>query len=203
MKKSINVNTLIENRFCPEKSVHYGKQNRFNIAKQQAEKPVVSIDKIISLTNDFIKAYGITTYTGNNIVQTAEINLDDFNKNIKTTFDGLTSNADIVWMKFTKDGYVGVIACSNDINFDIPPNSEAYDEQKVINGKISWKYATSGILVHSVDKTWDTDFVLVFPLIGLKEGKEGTKQRHDIENGIGNYLISQDIPIIDYFSHRL
>ena len=34
---------------------------------------------------------------------------------------------DIVLLKFTKDGYLGVVAASDDINFSIPHNKSEYD----------------------------------------------------------------------------
>ena len=66
-----------------------------------------------------------------------------------------------------------------------------------------WKYTTSGILVHYVGLEWDEEVILIFPLIGLREGTGRTKQRHELETGIGNYLITKDVPIIDYYSHRI
>ena len=79
-----------------------------------------------------------------------------------------------------------------------------YLKKKIRSGKKKgWKYNTSGILVHSVNLKWDDSFFVIFPLIGLEKGKEGEKQRHDMEIGIGNYLILNDVPIIDYYSHRI
>lgn len=205
MNENIDVNGLINYRFCPEKSVHMGKRKRFQKALEQLTIPIIDTDSIIKWTNEFIVEYGLAIHSGDNIVKTENISLDDFNKKTKETYKGITSNADLVWMKLTNDKRLGVVACSNDINFDIPPNSDVYDKpQKIVAGKIkSWRYNTSGILVHSVGLKWDESYVLVFPLLGLMSGKEGTKQRHDIERGIGNYLISKNVPIIDYYSHRL
>ena len=47
---------------------------------------------------------------------------------------------------------------------------------------------------------WDEGTVLVFPLINLKKLKD--LDRSDIESGIGNYLIDNDVPILDYYSHN-
>ena len=110
----------------------------------------------------------------------------------------------ILWL--FRDGEVeDITICSNDINFDIPSTKDEYDKIVFTRSgkKKGWKYNTSGILVHSVNLKWDDSFFVVFPLIGLKKGKEGNKQRHDIETGIGNYLILNDVPIIDYYSHRI
>ncbi len=200
----INIEELIRNKKRPENTVHYGKTKRFEMAKQQLAAKTIDIECIIKLVNSFIEAYGLKVYVGNNIVKTNNINLTKFNKNTKQTYNGITSEKDIIWIKFA-DNRVGVVACSNDINFDIPSTKDEYDEIIFTRSgkKKGWKYNTSGILVHSVNLKWDDSFFDVFPLIGLEKGKEGKKQRHDIETGIGNYLILNHIPIIDYYSHRI
>ncbi|MCI8271350.1 MAG: hypothetical protein HFG16_03445 [Erysipelotrichaceae bacterium] len=85
----------------------------------------------------------------------------------------------IVWIKFTVNGRVGVVAQSFDINF-------AYD-------------TTSGKLVHDWDGGWDTSFVLIFP---LTEDILQSYSREEMETAIGNYLIEKKVPIIDYYSHN-
>lgn len=197
---------MCEYRKCPERTVHYGRKARLEKAQAQLNLPIVTCNEIIKLTNDFIKAYGLEVYSESNIIE-AEPNseltedfLKNFNKNIIKKYKNLNSKKDIIWMKFTKCKRLGVVACSNDINFDIPQNKEEYDER---NGR-KWKYNSSGIIVDSLGLKWDKSFVLVFPLIGLKEGSEGTKQRHALETGIGNYLSKEkNVPIIDYYSHRI
>ncbi|MEE1249860.1 MAG: hypothetical protein UHU19_11640, partial [Lachnospiraceae bacterium] len=63
-----------------------------------------------------------------------------------------------------------------------------------------WKYTTSAILIHSIGEEWDESFVLVFPLEGI--GKNCKYNRHQIEIAIGNYLLKNNVPIIDYYSHN-
>lgn len=46
-------------------------------------------------------------------------------------------------------------------------------------------------------KSWDTSFLLVFPLSNIPEGYK----RGDIEMAVGNYLSTKGVPIIDYYSH--
>lgn len=202
---------MCSDRKCPERTVHFGKTERLKMAEEQLSLSIVEINEIIKLTNDFIKTYGLEVYSGNNIIK-AEQNpeltedfLKNFNKKVTKKYKGLKSKKDIIWMKFTKCKRLGVVACSNDINFDIPKSKEEYHEpKKIVDGKIKqWKYNTSGIIVDSQGLEWDKSFVLVFPLIGLKEGREGTKQRHELETGIGNYLIENKVPIVDYYSHRI
>lgn len=93
------------------------------------------------------------------------------------------------------DGYLGVVATSNDVNFGYPPSEESYNEKTTKN---NWRYNTSGIIIHSLDKVWDTSFVLIFPLKNIPKGFD----RGSIECGIGNYLIHNGVPILDFYSHN-
>lgn len=96
----INIEELIRNKKRPENTVHYGKTKRFEMAKQQLAAKTIDIECIIKLVNSFIEAYGLKVYVGNNIVKTNNINLTKFNKNIKQTYNGITSEKDIIWIKF-------------------------------------------------------------------------------------------------------
>ena len=90
----------------------------------------------------------------------------------------LNSEGHIVWMKFIKSGHLGVVAAGKDVNF-------GYEK-------------SSGKLIASINKEWDKSFVLLFPLQNITDD-----DRHKIERGIGNYLISKEVPIIDYYSHNM
>lgn len=171
---------------------------RFLKAKEQAAKPTVAVEVIAQHVNDFLQKMGMKPienpiYSLNDIKIEANIPKIDY-KNIQKQFN-LNSKSDIVWIKFTQDGYVGVVAVSNDINFDYPASSDAYNE-KTTSGK--WLHFTSGILIHKLNKKWDTSFVLLFPLANIPK----PYTRGDIETAIGNYLIAQNIPIIDFYSHN-
>jgi hypothetical protein len=131
----------------------------------------------------------------------AKLQGKSFYKDMKKNY-GLASIADIVWMKFTKEGHLGVVAVSNDINFQMPKSKGDYHKKN--NNK--WEFNTSGIIIHYLyekanyddKKKWDESFVLVFPLQNIPP----CLNRRDIECGIGNYLIANEVPILDYFSHR-
>ena len=99
---------------------------------------------------------------------------------IKEQFD-LRYASDIIWLKFTEDGCLGVVADSFDINFN-------YDN-------------SSGKLIRVNDNTikWNESCVVVFPI--TKDLLE-IKSRKELETGIGNYLIDKGVPIIDFYSHN-
>ena len=86
---------------------------------------------------------------------------------------------DLVWLKFTEDGYVGVVADSSDIN-------HSYTN-------------TAGRLLREVNRTWDTSNLFIFPITSAMTKHKTRKQ---IENGIGKYLIYKGVPIIDFYSHN-
>lgn len=89
----------------------------------------------------------------------------------------------IVWMKFKLNGCISVIGAGGDIYFT--PKTKERTSAGKINTYLNQK--------------WDEESVLVFPLIGLEKSDY---DRSDIESGIGNYLIANEIPILDFYSHN-
>ena len=170
-------------------SVHYS-SFRLIKAEKESKKTPVEIRKIIKYTNEFLNILKMKPISNPVIDLTKkEINYKQIKEN-----SFIEDEKDIVWMKFTKDKYLGVVATSNDVNFNIPTSMEQYNIKK--NNK--WVYNTSGIIIHHLHKEWDENFVLVFPLINIPKGLN----RGDIERGIGNYLIYKNIPILDFYSHN-
>lgn len=172
-------------------SVHYNDTTRFDEADNQSKKEQISVDQIIKYTNDYLEQRGLKRIDHPRFENITDLPLDiDYNK-IKEDYQ-LNSVKHIIWMKFTTSGHLGVVAASNDINFRIPENEEQYNEK----GKKRWKYNTSGIIIHHLKQSWDESFVLIFPLPGITN-----QERSEIEQGIGNYLISKEVPILDFYSH--
>ncbi|MCC4045589.1 hypothetical protein [Enterococcus gallinarum] len=173
-------------------SVSGADNERFKKAKEQldiAKSKDVSIDKIINHTNNFLEEVGIKNLRSlkldidKNKIRNKNRTVDIEYSKIQEVYE-LNNEAHIIWMKFAKEKsdnsgkrYLGVVAASNDINFSA--------------------YYASGIIIESLNLEWDETFVLVFPLPGITDG-----MRKDIECGVGNYLISKDIPILDFYSHR-
>lgn len=89
---------------------------------------------------------------------------------------------DIVWIKFADNGLISVIGTGCDIFFT----------------EKTMKETTSGRINKALGLKWDESIVLIFPLKNMKYGLN----RSDIESGIGNYLISKGIPILDFYSHN-
>lgn len=121
----------------------------------------------------------------------------EFYEKLKKDYD-LENVEDIIWMKFTKKKkHLGVVATSNDINFDKPNDAtQYYDTDK--NGK--WKYNFSGVIINHLNENWNEDYVFVFPLPKISNVKYS---RHKIEKEVGDYLLRMKIPILDYYSHKL
>ena len=90
-------------------------------------------------------------------------------------------------MRFTDDGHLGVVAASDDINFDKDKNS-----YKIVN---------------SCGLEWDESFVMCFPL-NTEVGRYDEFQKnewdriHKFEIAVGNYLIANGVPVLDYYSHN-
>lgn len=97
-------------------SVEYDKTNyRKNKAKNEACKSIVKVLDIQNLISEFLAYFNIKNkgilVNGLDILMT--INYEQ----IKRQYN-LKKQSDIIWMKFTIDEYLGVVASSNDINFD-------------------------------------------------------------------------------------
>ena len=98
---------------------------------------------------------------------------------------GIEDEKNLIWIKFAKtegnqsgDRYVATVGAGSDIN-------------------ICWDCKSiSGKLVAHAGLVWDDSLVLVIP-VRLCDGKK----RDDFEKEIGNLLIENKIPIIDYYSH--
>ena len=171
-----------------DSSVYYGSDVRFKKAREQAEMKPVKVDEIIKLINEFLKKVGMEEIDNPIVEKDCLERLLNGDYSFIIEKYTLKDERDIVWLKFTKDGYVGVVATSSDINFKYPKSKEDYTKEKC---------NTSGIIVHSLDKEWNKEFVLVFPLINIPKGYK----RGDTETAIGNVLIEKGIPILDYYSH--
>lgn len=181
------------NLMFAKSSVHGRSTMRMDRAKEQAVLAPTAIDDIIDYTNDFLNKLCMIPVLNPKTDLSKLADMNEYYEDIERIYK-LRDKRDIVWMAFTTDGYLGVVAVSNDIGFDMPPKQKSYHDK--ING--DWKYSTSGIIVHSLGKTWNKSFVLVFPLQNIPNGLT----RGDIECGIGNYLIWNGVPILDYYSHR-
>ncbi|MCR0328093.1 hypothetical protein MKA58_11885 [[Clostridium] innocuum] len=158
-------------------SVDYDKSNyRKTKAKEEADKEKVSIFEICNLTNSFLNKIGIESrcilIDGLDVLTT--INYEHIRHLYK-----LKRQSDIVWFRFTTDGYLGVVASSNDINFDYDTNS--------------------GKIIKSVNKEWDEKKIVIVPLPEIA----GRRERLQIETMLGNYLSDNKVPIIDLYSHNL
>ena len=164
-----DVKTYMTDKSRPENSVHYGKTKRFDKAKEQFKEDSIDKQKIINLIRAYLQEclqeysvdyleYLKTLGDEANVVYTDEISTEEFNRNIMKLYSNLNCEKDILWLKFTNTGHLGVVASSNDVNFDIPPSKDVYDERK----KGKWKYSTSGIIVDYVGAEWDTTFFWYF-----------------------------------------
>ena len=179
-------------------SVHGRSYLRYNKAVMQSKMEPVPVEEIIEIIKKFLSDIGITTSENPVMNNPLSINY----RKIKEQYQ-LEDQRDIVWLKFTQDGYLGVVATSDDINFDIPNSKDDYDKKHKVFNKYTqkyeeqWIYNTSGILVHKLNKSWDKSFVLLFPLKGITH----EYKRGDIERAIGNLLIEKNVPILDYYSH--
>lgn len=162
-----------------DKSVEDENSFRIKIAKEQLKKDKLDKVEILKICQEYFKLIGMENIKI--IKYQYDVNMNrikwGFYSGIKND-NGLADKNDIIWLKFTTDGFLGVVATSADINLN-----ENY---------------TSGKIISSLNKKWDKE-IIIFPLQNIP--KDLNRQR--IESGLGNYLISKGVPILDYFSHNL
>lgn len=192
---------------------------RHDKAKEQLIFEKVEINEIIYLVNELLENTGLTPVTNpifNNPVPLSSVKYENF-KNANQLYNTIGE----IFIRFTADGYIGVIGKDfKDINFQIPNDESDYTKrtykQKVHyiaptmfhNSKKDWNwtYNTAGILLHHLAKTWDTSFVLLFPLSPKSTNPnphfDPNRRDTDYERAIGNYLIKKGVPIIDFYSHN-
>lgn len=154
--------------------------------KQLKDGRAKSEKEIVDIVNDFIRKTGQSLATNfDNIfeVKKTQTRRIDYSK-IKELAE-IEDKNDIVWIKLNKNGCISVIGTSCDIYFT--------DNAK--------KNTSSGKINLYLEQEWNEDKVLIFPLKNLSKNPNNL-DRSDIESGIGNYLISRDVPILDYYSHN-
>lgn len=158
---------------------------RLDMAIEQSKLNRTPIDDIVSFTNEFLRILQMIP------VSDPYYELENSNvvlyKEIERMYN-LEDERDIVWMKFTDDGYLVVVATSNDVVFNSPLSKNDYNDD----------HDTSGIIVHYLGKKWNEKFILLFPLIRIPK----YLNRKDIERGIGNYLVDKKVSILDFYSHN-
>lgn len=151
---------------------------RYIKAEQQYAMKPVEDEIIISLVNKYLSSLNIRSIDNPKVSpKPRKIRRFEYSEYQKKY--NMTDKHDIVWIKFTKQKHhIGVIGTSCDINFDYK--------------------TTSGKIISHLKESWDESYVLIFPLVNIPDGLD----RSDIESGIGNYLISKNVPILDFYSHN-
>lgn len=117
------------------------------------------------------------------------INYEDIMKEYKTNNSG-----HIVWVLFTNTGHVAVVGAGKDLRFSHNKNSGTW---KILNE----------LKEKNKDLEWNKSEVILIPIRGLKSiGKKSLDNillcRNGVEQLIGDCLIENNIPILNYYSHK-
>lgn len=166
---------------------------RLEKAKEQYELPAVSKDEIKELVNKFLKSLKMEAISNPEYLprkvtdRTIGIRRINYSKIWNDNMPKQTEKEDIVWIKFveTKEGknrHISVVGVGCDISFT--------DNTK--------NTTSSGKILKELNLEWDDKEILIFPLKNIPAGLK----RSDIESGIGNYLIDNGVPILDFYSHN-
>ena len=157
--------------------------------EKQSEDKKKNKQYIADLVNEFLEKIGITVNHDQKFENIIPVKSKEENVKGRISYSeiqknsGITRKEDIVWIKFNNSGCISVIGVGCDIYFTEKAKNET----------------SAGKINQYLGEVWDDKEVLIFPLINLD--KTGFN-RSDIESGIGNYLISKGVPILDYYSHN-
>ena len=164
--------------------------NRVRKAKEQMSLKPAEVSRVIRLTNEILAADGIQEIQNPVIRGKA---LEKFTSADNTTRKeayeavknrfGMASVKHLLWLRFTQDGHLATVAASDDINFG--RENKSYD------------------IIHTCGLEWDTSFILLFPITPITGRYQlQANERDELETAVGNYLIANGVPIIDYYSHN-
>lgn len=167
---------------------------RIEKAREQFGLPACPEKKIIGYVNEFLTALGMACVkdpeyfprkVDKRLLGIRRINYSNiWTKNKPYQVE----KEDIVWIKFVenKDNpnnrHICVVGVGCDISFT----------------EHTKKNTSSGKILDELKLEWDDNEILIFPLMNIPLGLK----RSDIESGIGNYLISKGVPILDFYSHN-
>ncbi|MGL5479316.1 MAG: hypothetical protein ACRDCB_09790 [Clostridium sp.] len=167
----------IKNRSVTSDDINGGFNFRIEKAKEQHKLPAVEKEDIKKHVMCFLSSIGMET----SFEPSVELKKRDIRR-IEYSNINKENKEDIVWIKFTKDNYISVIGTGCDIYFT----------------EYCKNNTTAGLINKALGLEWDDSEILIFPLIDIQKGLN----RSDIESGIGNYLISKGVPILDFYSHN-
>ena len=182
----------IANRAVPHKTAENKATPPLRVekAREQLEMKRVSKKTIKTLVNKYLALIGMPgcdspeVHPAGKTGDRGRIRYSEIYEKNKDS--GMADPRDIVWIKFDKledeSHIISVIGTGCDIFFT----------QKTRDT------TASGRINEWLDLEWDDSEVFIFPLKNIPVGLT----RNDIESGIGNYLISNKVPILDFYSHN-
>ena len=164
-------------------------EERIKKANNEQSKPAVSVEKIEELLDSCLKDNGIEGKIIRFEDDVKKINYKEIMRNYETNEEG-----HLIWIEFVTSGHIAVVGAGKDIGF--PRNKNVG----------TWR-----ILSSLENAEWDETKVIVIPIKGLesihrkKNGdyiKNILRCRDGIEYFIGDYLIDNDVPILNYYQHK-
>jgi len=161
-------------------------EERIQKAREEFSRPFVEVDEIVKILSCCLKDNSIDGDIM--IYESLSKNIDykDIMRKYNTNGEG-----HIIWLEFVEKGHVAVVGAGKDIGF---PRNE--------------KRGTWSILSKILNIEWDTSKVIIIPIRGLDVSSVGIKNvdnvlkcRNGVEYCIGQYLIENNIPILNYYQH--
>ena len=164
-------------------------EQRINKGRAESKKGIISIKKIKEILSKCLKNQEIDR-TILHFTNLSCINYSKIQEDNKTNAIG-----HIIWLQFTKQGHIAVVGAGKDIGFPIKSKSG------------------TAFILNELNLEWDKSNIIVIAIKGLDHQSVGLKNikefnnnilkcRNGIEHYIGDYLISKNIPIINFYQHK-
>ncbi|MFI3201601.1 MAG: hypothetical protein R3Y54_08750, partial [Eubacteriales bacterium] len=99
----------------------HSRRIRLNKAKEQAQLETIPLDTIIKYVNSVLVDLKMMEIIEPQVdLSQGGVDIIDYKKIQEE--NELEDKNDILWMKFTKDGYLGAVTTGANINFQVPPS---------------------------------------------------------------------------------
>lgn len=168
---------------------------RVEKAKEQLKIESVSIEEIESILLECLKEKKIDGVVKRISLEGTHINYEQISEKCKTSDAG-----HLIWIVFLKDGHVAVVGAGKDIGFPT-------------KGKIGTGYILDCLRIEGKNVEWNKNEVIIIPIKGLTTSSVGIPKdkehyrcllecRNGVEHCIGEYLLKNNVPIINLYSHK-
>jgi len=158
---------------------------RIEKSKEELKNPPVCMYEVENIINKGLKEVNIKGRA--KLIELPKEGIDY--KEIMSDY-GTNAETHLIWIQFTNSGHVAVVGGGKDISY-------------------SKKRGTGRIIDSLEGIDWCTTHLIIVPIKNLNTKSNGIKCvdnvlrcRNGVEHFIGEYLIKESVPILNFYSHK-